>query len=91
MRHINYGRDAEYKGTDRNVSIILMAARRCVLSFRTISASRCEINHRSDANERAPGGITWSHSRKAFADNDEDMLGRFINGRWPCARARARV
>jgi hypothetical protein len=68
-----------------------MATRRCALSFRAISASRCEINHRTDANERALGGITWFHSRKAFADNDEDMVGRFISGRWVCARARARA
>lgn len=65
-----------------------MAVHWRVLSYRTISASRCEINHRTDANERALGGITWFHSRKAFADNDEDMVGRFISGR-RSVRARA--
>lgn len=60
---------------------------RIIVSFRTISASRREINHRTDANERALGGITWFHSRKAFADNDEDMVGRFISGRRVCVRS----
>lgn len=64
---------------------------RIIVSFRAISASRREINHRTDANERALGGITWFHSRKAFADNDEDMVGRFISGRRVCVRARARA
>lgn len=61
-----------------------------IIVSRTISASRCEINHRTDANEHELGGITWSHSRKAFADNDEDMAGRFISGR-PSVRARVEM
>lgn len=65
-----------------------------IIVSRTISASRCEINHGTDANEHELGGITWFHSRKAFADNDEDMAGRDLLAAGPecaCARVEMRM